>query len=157
MEPEAGERFEVDWGHFGALEYEADKKWGADVATEREARGGDHQILSQLGPRQGASLWGLRHRAEPGCGQCRRHTRRGRACRGKHPAMVEIGRAQELSIGRAITHPCRCCGEQRKSPARLETPLTAVGGSDPDTDHGLSLSSGNQQVEQDRAPAILVY
>jgi hypothetical protein len=31
-------------------------------------------------------------------------------------------------------------------------PLAADGGSDPDTDHGLSLSSGNQQVEQDRAP-----
>jgi len=25
MEPEAGERFEVDWGHFGALNYEGDQ------------------------------------------------------------------------------------------------------------------------------------
>jgi hypothetical protein len=33
--------------------------------------------------------------------------------------------------------------KQRKSPGRLENPLAADGGSDPDTDHGLSLSSGN--------------
>src|SRR5260370_6312886 len=39
----------------------------------------------------------------------------------------------------------------------LEATLTAAGGSDSDTDHGLSLPSGDQQVEQDRAPAILVY
>ena len=26
MEPEAGERFEVDWGHFGALNYEGDQR-----------------------------------------------------------------------------------------------------------------------------------
>jgi transposase len=26
MEPEAGERFEVDWGHFGALHYEGDQR-----------------------------------------------------------------------------------------------------------------------------------
>ena len=67
------------------------------MATKREVAGGDHQRFSQLGPRQGASLWGLRHRPEPGCGQCRRHTRHGRVCRGKHPAMVEIGRTKELS------------------------------------------------------------
>jgi hypothetical protein len=47
--------------------------------------------------------------------------------------------------------------KQRKSPGRLENPLAPDGGSDPDTDHGLSLSSGNQQVEQDRAPALFVY
>jgi len=48
-------------------------------------------------------------------------------------------------------------GEQRKSPPRLEAQLAADGGSDPDTDHGLSLPTGDQQVEQDRGPAILVY
>ena len=47
-------------------------------------------------------------------------------------------------------------GEQRKSTSRMEAQLAAAG-SDPNTDHGLSLPSGNQQVEQDRAPAILVY
>jgi|SRR5450432_3866999 len=26
MEPEAGDRFEVDWGHFGALSYEGDQR-----------------------------------------------------------------------------------------------------------------------------------
>ena len=26
MEPEAGERFEVDWGHFGTLNYEGDQR-----------------------------------------------------------------------------------------------------------------------------------
>jgi len=80
-----------------------------------------------------------------------------RVCRGKHPAMVENGRAKELSGGGAITHLRGCWGQQRKSPARLETPLATDGGSDPGADHGLSLSSGNQQVEQDRAPAVLVY
>jgi hypothetical protein len=89
-------------------------------------------------------------------GQCRGHTRHGRVCRGKHSALVEIGRVQELSGGWAITHLWGCWGEQRQSPARLETPLAADGGSDPDTHHGLSLPSGNQQVEQDRAPAFLV-
>jgi len=39
----------------------------------------------------------------------------------------------------------------------MEAQLAADGGADPDTDHGVSLPSGNQQVEQDRAPAILVH
>jgi transposase len=26
MEPSAGERFEIDWGHFGALDYQGDKR-----------------------------------------------------------------------------------------------------------------------------------
>ena len=73
----------------------------------------------------------------------------GRVCGGKHPAMVETGRAKELSGGGAITHLCRRWGEQRKSTSCMETQLAADGGSDPDTDHGVSLPSGNQQVEQD--------
>jgi len=31
MEPEAGERFEVDWGHFGTLHYEGDQREGASL------------------------------------------------------------------------------------------------------------------------------
>src|ERR1044071_2961075 len=94
---------------------------------------------------------------KPGCGQCGRPPRHGRVCGGKHPAMVETGRAKELSGGGATTHLCGCWGEQRKSTSRMEAQLAADGGSDPDTDHSLPLPSGNQQVEQDRAPAILVY
>jgi hypothetical protein len=70
---------------------------------------------------------------------------------------VETGWAKKLSDGGAATHLCRCWGEQRKSTSRMETQPAADGRSDPDTDHSLSLPSGNQQVEQDRAPAILVY
>jgi hypothetical protein len=48
-------------------------------------------------------------------------------------------------------------GEQRKSASRVEAQPAVDGRSDPDTGHRLSLPSGNQQLEQDRAPAILVY
>src|SRR5438046_2169933 len=58
---------------------------------------GEHQRFPQLGPRQGASLWGLRHQAKSGCGQCGRHPRHGRVCGGKHPAMVETGRAKSYA------------------------------------------------------------
>jgi Rhodopirellula transposase DDE domain len=102
------------------------KKWRSQVAAEREAAGGEHQGFPQLGPRQGAFLWGLRHRAESGSGQCGGYPRHSRVCRRKHPAMVETGRAKELSGGGAITNLCRCWGKQRKSTSCLEAPLAAA-------------------------------
>ena len=104
-----------------------------------------------------SSLWGLRHQTESGCGECGGHARHGRVRGGKHPAMVETGRAKELSGGRSIAHLCGCWGKQRKSASCLEAQLAADGGSDPDTDHGMSLPTRNQQMEQDRAPAIFIH
>jgi len=66
--------------------------------------GSEHQGFPQLGPRQGASLWGLRHRAESGSGQCGGHPRHGRVCRGKHSALVAPGRETALSGSEKTAH-----------------------------------------------------
>src|SRR6266536_3313010 len=70
--------------------------------------------------------------------------------------MVETGWSKNIPGGAAIADLRRCWGQQRESTPPVEAQPAAPSGSDPATDHRLSLPSRNQQVEQDRAPALFV-
>ena len=67
------------------------------------------------------------------------------------------GRAANLRGGQTAPDLRRRWWQQWEPITRLEVPPARTRRPDPDRDHGLSLPSGHQQVEQDRAPVIFVH
>ena len=67
------------------------------------------------------------------------------------------GRAANLRGGQTAPDLRRRWCQQWEPITRLEGPLARTRRPNPDRDHGLSLPSGHQQVEQDRAPVIFVH
>ena len=75
----------------------------------------------------------------------------------EHPALVELDGAGGVSAGHATADYGGCGRQQRGARAALEVGAAEVGRRNWLTNRGESPASGNQQVEQDRAPFIFLY
>jgi len=76
---------------------------------------------------------------------------------GKHPAVVETGRMPPPAGGQTNPDLCGFRRKQQQSVAKLEATPARTRRRTGDGHHGLPLPARNQQVEQDRAPAVFVY
>lgn len=74
-----------------------------------------------------------------------------------NPSLVERCQTHRLSSGRPAADHCRRRRIQRIPHPHLEDRAGPAGWRDRAGDHRLSLSSGDSEVEPDRAPAVLPY
>ena len=99
----------------------------------------------------------LRSRPEHGLGERRHRSRHGGVCRGEHSPLVAIDGAARLSSGEEAVDHGRWRRQQRFASPSVEARITETGRRDRTADLRLSLSAGNQQVEQDRASPVLLH
>ena len=107
--------------------------------------------------REGHSVWHLRSASQRRLGECRDRSRH-RELRGTvDPALVAAHGSPGVSTSPVAVDHGGCRREQRGAPPVVEVGTAASGQSDGLGDHGLSLSAGYEQVEQDRASVVLAH
>ena len=107
--------------------------------------------------REGHSVWHLRSASQRRLGECWDRSRH-RELRGTvDPALVAAHGSPGVSTSPVAVDHGGCRREQRGAPPVVEVGTAASGQSDGLGDHGLSLSAGYEQVEQDRASVVLAH
>ena len=109
------------------------------------------------GPRQGCSLWRLRHRRQRRLGQRRRRSRYGRVRRQLHSPLARASWMRTLWRLRSTPDHRRWWRLQRLACALVEDRTAKARGRNRPDDHGLSLPAGHLEMEQDRASPLLPY
>ena len=128
----------------------------AASGARKASRSRSRTTTSSTGPtRQGHPLRGLRHGREHRLGQRRSRPRHGRVRRRLHPPLVAGPGPAGLPGRRPAADHRRRRRFQRLPRPALEGGTGGVRRRDGTGDHGVPLPAGHQQMEQDRAPAVL--
>ena len=107
--------------------------------------------------RPGHALRDLRHGPQRGLGQRGDGPRHVGLRGGEHPAVVGLDGSSPLPRGQEAADHRRRRREQRVACPALEAGASAPRQRDGAADRGVPLPAGDEQVEQDRAPALLVH
>jgi len=148
-------------GHFRRHEEEgADwrfQEWGTRMASQGPSTASASSRLHHPREGKGGPLRGLRSGSKRRVGQRGDRPRHGGVCGGEHPAVVENDGASGLSEGPIAVDHGRLGRKQQFPDAPVEVGTSTAGRRDGAVDFGVPLSSGYEQVEQDRAPIVLLH
>ena len=128
---------------------------GPGMAAEGDAGGGAGARLPERCGGQSDTLRRLRHGAQRSVGERCTRPRHARLCGGLDSPLVAQDGPAGLPAGDDAVHHGRFGRQQRVSVSRLEAGTSALCRSDPADHRGESFPTRDEQVEQDRAPALL--
>ena len=132
----------------------------APGARRRRRSGQVHDFVSpghRHHGREGHSVWHLRSASQTKAGECRDRSRH-RELRGTvDPALVAAQGRPAYRQAQSLLITADAGGSNGARLPVVEVGTAASGQSDGLGDHGLSLSAGDEQVEQDRASVVLAH
>ena len=133
------------------------KNNGRKLRPKGDAGEGASVRLCDSGTRAGGPLWGVRCDTQRGMGERGSGSRYRGLCGPEHAPLVAMDGSPDLSASGTAVHHGGFRWQQRRSGAALENGTAEAGRRNRPGDFHLPLSAGHQQVEQDRAPAVLLH